>query len=347
LIANEVSVAGRLFLGTNTTNNALEELRIGTLNLTSPTSRTVTITSATAVIGTLNFSGTAVLDIFRAASGTGGITVGTLNGNSAARLEGSTVASTANAVLTINGASGTGAYSGAILDGYTGGGKVSVVKQGAGTQIFAGTNTYTGATSVTAGTLLVNGTHTGAGAYAISGGTIGGAGSIATANANFTVASGGHIAPGNAAPGTLSLALGTGTLDVSGAVSLSNSSALVFELGAVGASDQILLTTGALNIGSGVLELDDFAFTTVAGFGAGTYTLIDTSSAILGSLGTSLTGTLGGYAVTLQYGDGGNDLQLVATAVPEPSSVALAGLGLGGIVFGIRRRLARSTQSLS
>jgi autotransporter-associated beta strand protein len=55
-----------------------------------------------------------------------------------------------SATLMLSPSGGTATFSGAIQDGT---GQVSLVMNGAGTQILAGSNTYTGATTITAGTL--------------------------------------------------------------------------------------------------------------------------------------------------------------------------------------------------
>lgn len=96
--------------------------------------------------------------------------------------------------------------------------------------------------------------------------------------------------------------------------------------------------SSALNIGNGVLEFDDFAFTLGGGFGAGTYALFDTESTILGSLGTSLTGTLGGMNATISLTNGGKEIIMTVAAVPEPKTTALTVAGLGLLALAWRRR---------
>jgi hypothetical protein len=143
---------------------------------------------------------------------------------------------------------------------------------------------------------------------------------------------GAKLEPG-AAVGTLRLTLGTGTLDLAAAVGVNGSGALLFELGMVGSSDSVLLSSGDLTIGIGGLEFDDFVFATVAGFAPGTYTLFDTSLPLDGTLGTDLIGTIGGFDATLTTADGGRDL--VVNVVPEPASITML---LGGVALLVRRR---------
>ena len=219
-----------------------------------------------------------------------------------------------------------------------------LMKQGGdGILILSGANTYTGSTTINAGTLQVNGTHTvasgTAGSYVVnSGGTLGGTGTVnlAAVNQRVVVNSGGKLSPG-ASAGTLTLALGTGALDISGAASGANTGALVFELAGVNASDKISLTSGFLDIGAGALEFGDFSFTSLTGFAEGVYTLFDTNSAINGSLADSgLSGAIGTKYGTIGLSGNGQDLLL--TVVPEPSTYALCILGVFAGFWRMRRR---------
>ena len=161
--------------------------------------------------------------------------------------------------------------------------------------------------------MLVNGNHLLAAPIpSCQRGTLGGTGTIGSSS--VTVNAGGKLAPG-ASAGVLHMDLGTGVLDISGAVAASNSQSMLFELDAIAASDQVQLTNdlSSLNIGSGTLEFNDFAFTNLGGLVAGTYTLFDSSTAIAGTLGSSLAGSIGAFSATLGLGDGGNDIVLVTT----------------------------------
>lgn len=169
--------------------------------------------------------------------------------------------------------------------------------------------------------------------------TLSGSGSInPAAGGNVSILAGGKLSPGPfVAPLTVNLT-GGGELDISLAIALANSQALLFDLDATFFSDLVLVNGGALRIGNGVLEFDDFGFTAQFGFEpGGTYTLFDGTSPILGSLGTNLIGAINGQAFQLQLADSGNDL--VLASVPEPTAALslLAGLA----ILGRRRRRGR------
>jgi len=234
-----------------------------------------------------------------------------------------------------------------------------LLKAGNGTLILSGNNTYSGLTQVSAGKLMITGQTSGQGAYTVNtGATLGGAGgTIGTANANITVASGAYLSVSNGGipiaettaltPGTLTLNLGNGTLDLSQAVTATSAN-LIFVLSTTGASDEIKLGAGStLNIGTG-LSFGSFVFDATGSFTGGTYVLFDTSStsgAILGTLGTSLTGTVDGVTGTISIssdGNGDQDIVLTTMAVPEPGTVGLLGLGAACVLVAARRRSRRT-----
>jgi hypothetical protein len=195
-------------------------------------------------------------------------------------------------------------------------------------EIRSGTNSY-GDTSFNQGTLLLNntsGSATGPGAVNVYNGltTLGGTGFIVTANKPVTFTNASRLSPGDIGQvGTLSANTGTAAFDLSDVLSVANSQTMLFDLNSPLTSDQLKLLGGSANIGSAKLEFDDFVFTPKAGFGAGTYTLIDGVNPITGSLGANLTGEIDGNSATLSLSDGGNDLILTVSPVPEPSTAAI------------------------
>ena len=128
-------------------------------------------------------------------------------------------------------------------------------KVGAGRLTLTGNSTFTGGTTVEAGALFVNnatGSGTGAGALSVAGGaTLGGSGFIGSPTTldDFAI-----LSPGN----------GVGTLTFNSDLSLSEFSALEFELGA--SSDRVV-ANAALSL-AGILNV-----TAKAGFGPGSYPL--------------------------------------------------------------------------
>jgi autotransporter-associated beta strand protein len=258
--------------------------------------------------------------------------IGSLSGNGLVGL--------ANALLTVGDATST-SFSGSIRDtanaGAAGattiGGRVT--KVGAGTLTFTGASTYTGATTISAGTLIVAGSLTGTASVGITG-TLGGGGIITTASAgNISLLANGKLSPG-ASIGNLTANLsGGGGFSLTAGVTASATGALVYELDTPAASDKVTLSGGPLVIGAGVLEFDDFSFTTSGGFGPGDYVLFDGNTAVSGTFGALTTGTVGGFGAELQLADGGNDL--ILRVVPEPGSAVLLAGALGLLM---RRRRA-------
>lgn len=307
----------------NTTVPAADtaNLLIGTAGVTI--SQAITYTALTATdtsdirtiggsntTGTATFSGTITLGAF-AASGTG------------------------SSLRVTSASGGTVDFSGNITDGSN---SVALLLNGTGSVRFTratGMN-YDGGTTVSSGTLLVNntsGSGTGTGAVSVgSAATLGGSGII---SGNTTLASGSFLAPGASAGAAGNLTFG-GNLDISGLAA--GTGGLLFDLGAAGSGDKITLSTGALSIGSGVLDFNDFSFTALSGFGAGVYTLIDTSTSIVGTLGSNLTGTVAGLDAVLSLS--GNDVILTVTAIPEPSTFAalLGTSALGAAALSRRKR---------
>ncbi len=204
---------------------------------------------------------------------------------------------------------------------FTGNG-TGITKNGAGTLILTGNNTYTGATNVSAGTLIVNGTYSGNGSTTVSfGATLGGSGTLAGAT---TVD--GIFAPGNS----------IGQFNITNNVTWNGTAANAwkFELGAANSAD-LLNITGNFLKGSG--GMGDFVFDFANTGQVGTFKLVDwtgtTGFDVTDFTYTNLGGSnLGTFAVN------GSQLELVV--VPEPSTLVMfTGALLALILF--RRRSRR------
>ena len=236
-----------------------------------------------------------------------------------------------------------------IINGTNGG--VSIA--GNGTTTFNGLNTYTGSTTVTAGTLIVSSSgainassainvasgatlrynsSTAAGSVSVNG-TLGGNGTVGA----VTVNSGGSLAPGNS-PGIIS----------TGSLTISTGGSLASEINGVTAGtnyDQVNVT-GSVNL-SGNLTLS-LGFTPANG---NLFFLINndgvdatTGTFANANFASNQEFSLGGQRWFISYTanstsssfTGGNDVALFA--IPEPSTLAL--IGIGGLAMGFiaRRR---------
>jgi len=231
-------------------------------------------------------------------------------------------------------------------------GNSGIDKDGLGTLVLSGANTYKGKTRINEGTLsLATGyTHSRAGDYEVVGGTLKIAHGVDISTHAMTIDLGGVISPGNS-PGTAitgnqtwndggaylweinDMAGGKGVdsgwdwLDIQGTLDIN-------------ATFDILITSLDLSNNSGLADgfdttglsyLDPYASFTIAtatggvtGFDASAFNLND----------SSFLNPKVGWSISLD--EINNDIVLNAFFVPEPSSTAL--LGLGGLALMLRRK---------
>lgn len=248
-------------------------------------------------------------------------------------------------ILTLanNNSADTYTFSGMIRDGPAG--TLGLTKNGAYKQILAGTNTYTGATTVNAGTLVlassgsmaasaitvaggalqVNGTISGGSLTVNSGGTAGGTGTIAC---TVTIQSGGYLLAGNGTAGT--------TLTVSNNLTLNSGNILQFALGP-GLTHSVLARTG----GTWTFAANQMFDFIDLGATVGTYSSIITG--LTGDPGTEAGWQIdnAGWTGTFTYNGGNIDLEILSLAIPEPSTYLLFTFGAAGILAALRRRSKR------
>jgi autotransporter-associated beta strand protein len=243
---------------------------------------------------------------------------------------GSITGTAPNGILTI-GASAFDIQSGSV-SAILGGAGTGLNKTTAGTATLSGNNTFGGAVNISGGTLLANntaGSGTGSGNITVNGGTFGGTGKVSGA---VTVNGGGTLAPGGSIE-----SLAVGGLTFNG----DNVSTSVF---------QYELDTAVLNgdlvVNNGALTIDPDATIQFVEGPAGTVAL--NSKLTLINYSGALTGTFLGYADDSIFTLGANSWQInyndttggsnfsseqthsnfvTLTAVPEPGSLALSGLG--------------------
>ncbi len=262
--------------------------------------------------------------------------------------------------LTLSGTNtGANEIQGVIADGLSGTMATNVLKTGAGTWMLSGNNTYTGTTSISGGTLLVNGRISSNAAVTVQNANLGGLGSI---QASTTIATGGRLAPGNSA-GILTfdrnLTFSTGNngitweLNDNTSTNSANPNA-VFDSIVLGGDLIIKVPTG-LNLDfdnpAGVRWSDNFWNTSrtgidgwllfdVAGTTSGFANLriananwADSTGALFSSMrsGASFGTALVGQDVYLTY---------TASAIPEPNSLLITLIGIGGMLR-CRRSRAR------
>lgn len=203
-------------------------------------------------------------------------------------------------------------------------------KQGAGVLILSGDNTYSGTTSVNEGTLIVNGDQSAATGTVtvITGATLGGDGAIG----GDTVISGNLRVGSDASAGT------TGSLDFS-SENLSFASGSTWFIDIVGAASDSVFGIDVFSIDPAATLNFNFSSPTEASYTLASYTSRANSNTFSGF---SDGHVFSGYQIN--YLD--NAITLTLTPVPEPGTIGLLSLLLGGLFYqGIRSRRRKSSQT--
>ena len=264
-------------------------------------------------------------------------------------VSGATLALGEDNILTVNGTGNT-LISAAISDTGTGIGS-TIIKDGSGTLIVTGHNTYTGGTTVNSGTLLVNGRgDLGTGSVTVNNsGTLGGdstsaiirRGAFDDARDRLTVAAGGNLAPGNGGNNTGVITLHALTLlpDSNFRIDINGTSP--------GTGYDRLVLTGAGN-NRYVITNSNLVVSVGTTLSVGQTFVIGLRTAggsIRGEFaqGNSVVGSDGAVFSISYTGGDGNDIVLtvVAAPVPEPSTWIGGALAIAGLAFTQRRRLRK------
>ena len=200
-------------------------------------------------------------------------------------------------------------------------GPMGIAKQGAGTLVLSGVNSYTGATIVIGGALLVNGDQSSATGVVSVNSTLGGTGIVGGAT---TINSGGTLSAGN----------GPGILTINNNLTLKNGATAIFE-------------GGDLMDVNGILDLDnDWTLKLTSGFVDGGSTVLFTydTLAAIPDLAPTFDITALGFTPsgTLSLTNTGSAIVVNGISVPEPAMLGLFGLG-GLLIAGRRSRRQRRT----
>lgn len=352
---------GALWLGGVSTYTGNTTINQGTIQLTTGNDRLPTGTvvalgqAASANLGTLDLNG-----FNQTIAGLNSIT------GTNATASNNTVTSTGAATLTLGG-SGTYSYgNGSNTNSGVITGAVSLVKSGTGTQTLGDVNTYTGSTTVSGGTLSIASTGSIAGSgVTVTGGTL---------NVNGQVNTSVNVSVGSTLSGAGTI---TGATSVSGTHDIGNSPGLQLfgdNLSYIAASlaweleDNLATGRGSVYDGVNVTGNLDFASPSVLNLDFSTgvdwnnafwstdklntngWLIYDVTGSTTGlgnlSLSSSLLDSNGASLASIRSGasfslfSSGSDVYLnyvIITAVPEPSSLALVGLTVCGVVL-VRRR---------
>jgi autotransporter-associated beta strand protein len=354
---------GNLTLGGNLTgSNSLAKDGIGTLTLAGSNAATslVVVDYGTLALANTHALANANLYLYGttadkkttfAMAGNNNYHIGELSGASTGSLDlgGNTV--------TLGGSGRSGSFAGQITG--TGG---NLNKAGSGTVTLTGTSDYTGSTTVTAGKLVVNGTLTSSAVTVESGATLGGSGTVSA----LTVASGGTLAAGNS-PGELTVTgnviwSGGGSydweinsfpgtsgtnwdfLDIGGTLTIDAMSQNRFIIDVIS-----LLANNGAGEATGFDAFTNYSFAIATAAGGISNFSSSYFNILTGSFANSVNPAGAASAGTWGVSQQGNNLMLNytaastasagATAIPEPSSLALTVLGFG--LLALRRRSRR------
>ena len=262
--------------------------------------------------------------------------VASLSGDSTAIVRNSVVGGTST--LTVNSGSGVTSTFAGVIAGTNGGtqGNIALQKDGAGTLILTGTNTYSGATTVNDGTLTAaagsgNALGSTSGITVNSGGTLMlGASDQINNSATITLA-GGTFAKGNFSEGTAS-ASGMGALTLTAA-----GGQIDFGTGTVG-----ILTFASFTPGAYTLTISNWIGSIGIAGGPSTDRLIFASDQSANLSCFSFSG-FGPGAMEIALGSGYYEIVPIAP-VPETSTWIAALLALAPVGFAVVRRRRRQVR---